>query len=338
MSGTIKKLINEPSAAVDEMLDGFVSAHGDVVALSGPRVVTRAKPNGSKVGVVIGGGSGHEPALLGYVGYGLADAAAIGNIFAAPSADLVYESIVQADHGQGVVLVYGNYTGDVLNCKLAVRRASALGIDVRCVFVSDDVASARREEMDKRRGTAGDIFVFKATGAAAERGMSLDEVDRVARTVNSRARSMGVALTAGELPGAARPIFESIPNEMEIGMGVHGEPGMGRGPLLTADEVGRSLATRILDDFDCPSGSSFAVLVNGFGATPLLEQYLVYRGVRHLIIEKGHSVSRSYVGEYITSLQMAGLSTCLLLLDAELLSLIDAPARSVSFVQTDKDM
>ena len=337
MSGTIKKLINEPAAAVDEMLEGFVAAHGDVVALCGPRVVTRAQPAGRKVGFVIGGGSGHEPALLGYVGYGLADAAAIGNIFAAPSADVVYESIVQADHGQGVVLVYGNYTGDVLNCKLAVRRANAQGIDVRCVFVSDDVASASREEMDRRRGIAGDIFVFKTTGAAAERGMSLDEVERMARTVNARTRSMGVALTAGELPGAAQPIFESSLNEMEIGMGVHGEPGMGRGPLLTADEVGRSLATRILDDFECPTSSSFAVMVNGFGATPLLEQYLVYRSVRRLIIERGHSILRSYVGEYITSLQMAGLSACLLLLDAGVLSLVDAPARAVNFVQMEKD-
>jgi dihydroxyacetone kinase len=286
---------------------------------------------------VIGGGSGHEPALLGYVGYGLADAAAIGNIFAAPSADIIYESICHADRGKGVVLVYGNYTGDVLNCKLAVRRASASGIDVRCVFVSDDIASAGPEEMDKRRGIAGDIFVFKATGAAAERGMSLDEVERVARDVNSRTRSMGVALTAGELPGARKPIFETNPDEMEIGMGVHGEPGMGRGPLQTADETGRSLAARILEDFDCPSGSSFAVMVNGFGATPLLEQYLVYRSARRLVTEQGHNVCRSYVGEYITSLQMAGLSVCMLLVDEEVLSLVDAPARAVSLVQTERE-
>jgi dihydroxyacetone kinase len=337
VTGRIKKLINEPSSVVDEMLEAFVAAHGDRVALRSPRVVARAEAGAAKVGFVIGGGSGHEPAMLGYVGYGLADAAAIGNIFAAPSPEIICDSIVGADRGQGVVLVYGNYTGDVMNCSLALRRANSRGIDVRCVFVTDDVASAARDELGRRRGIAGDIFVFKTTGAAAERGYTLDEVERVARAANVRTRSMAVALTGGELPGAKEPIFESAPGEMELGMGVHGEPGMGRGPLLSAEEVGRLLATRILEDLDCAPGSSFAVLVNGMGATPLVEQYLVYRGARHLVEESGHGVARSYVGEYITSMQMAGLSVSLFLLDDEMLSLLDAPARAVSLVQTERE-
>ena len=199
--GTMKKLINNPEDAVDEMLEAFVAAHDDVVALASPRVVVRSAPASTKVGITIGGGSGHEPAMLGYVGVGLADSAAAGNIFSAPGPEVILASIRAADHGQGVVLLYGNYTGDVLNCRLAIQRARAEGIDVRAVFVSDDVASAPAESAAKRRGIAGDIIVFKAAGAAAESGLSLDEVERVARLTNASTRSMGVALSGAELPG-----------------------------------------------------------------------------------------------------------------------------------------
>ncbi|MGC9974525.1 MAG: dihydroxyacetone kinase subunit DhaK, partial [Gaiellaceae bacterium] len=331
--GTVKKLINDPAAAVDEMLDAFAFAHRDLVSLATPRVIARAQPASGKVGLTIGGGSGHEPAFLGYVGVGIADSAATGNIFAAPAPDVVLESIRRADHGLGVVLVYGNYSGDILNCRLAIQRATAQGIDVRSVFVSDDVASAPPDEHEQRRGIAGDLIVFKVTGAAAEAGMTLDEVERVAQKANANTRSMGVALTGAELPGAAQPIFECGPDEMEVGLGVHGEPGVSREPLRPAAEVGRLLAERILEDFDCPPGSRVALLINGLGATPPVEQYLVYRAVRDFVTERGMTIERSYVGEFITSLQMAGLSATITLLDDELLSLLDAPARTVAFVQ-----
>jgi dihydroxyacetone kinase-like protein len=331
--GTVKKLINDPAAAVDEMLEAFTAAHSDLVVLGAPHVVERSRPASSKVGVAIGGGSGHEPAFLGYVGVGMADTAAVGNVFAAPSADIVLESIRRANHGIGVVLLYGNYTGDRLNCRRAVQRAAADGIDVRSVFVSDDLASASRDEIDKRRGIAGDIIVFKITGAAAESGMTLEEVERLARTANSNTSSMGIALTGAEIPGAAEPIFECGSNEMEVGLGVHGEPGVSREPLRSASAVGRLLAERVLADLRCPTGSRVAVLVNGLGSTPLMEQYLVYGSVRDLLTERGIRIERSFVGEFITSLQMAGLSVTVTVLDDELLRLLDAPARTVAFVQ-----
>ena len=331
--GTMKKLMNDPAAAVDEMLDAFVSAHGGVVSLCAPRVIDRAEPSIGKVGLAIGGGSGHEPAFLAYVGLGLADSAAIGNVFAAPGSEVIFESIRRANHGEGVVLVYGNYSGDVLNCRLAVQRAKSEGIDVRSVFVSDDVASARSSEIGRRRGIAGDFIVFKATGAAAESGMTLDEVERVARKANDATRSMGVALSGAELPGASQPIFTCGPDEMEIGLGVHGERGVSRGPLRSADEIGRLLAGHILDDIECLRESRVAVLINGLGGTPSIEQYLVYRAVRDLLAERGIVIQRSYVGEFLTSLQMAGLSVTITLLDDELLELLDAPAKTVAFSQ-----
>lgn len=331
--GTLKKLINDPTDVVDELLEAFVAAHIDIVVLHAPRVVARAVPAEDKVGVSIGGGSGHEPAMIGYVGEGFADSAAAGNIFAAPGPDVILESIRAADHGRGVVLLYGNYSGDVLNCRLAIQRAAAEGIDVRSVYVSDDVASAPPEEAEKRRGIAGDIIVFKAAGAAAETGMSLDDVERIARSANASTYSMGVALSGAELPGAPAPTFECGPDEMEVGLGVHGEPGISREKLGTADEVGTLLAERILEDAECPSGAKVAVLVNGLGATPPVELYLVYRSARRLLEERGIDVVRTYVGEFITSLQMAGLSVTVTKLDGELLSLLDAPARTVRFVQ-----
>lgn len=331
--GTIKKLINDPADIVDELLQAFVAAHGDIVSLQAPRVVSRAKPAEGKVGITIGGGSGHEPAMLGYVGVGLADTAAAGNIFAAPSPDVIAESIRLADHGMGVVLGYGNYMGDVLNCRLAIQSVAAEGIEVRTVFVSDDVASAPKEDIDKRRGIAGDIIVFKVAGAAAERGLPLDEVERLARKANARTRSIGVALSSPELPGAASPTFESPVGAMEVGLGVHGEPGISREPLRSANDVGRMLTERILADGDFPSGSQVSVLINGLGATPTLEQYLIYRAVGELLAEREISVARSYVGEFITSLQMAGLSVTITLLDAELLSLLNDPAKSVRFLE-----
>jgi dihydroxyacetone kinase len=326
-----KKLINDPFAAVDEALEGFVAAHADIVALAESRVVVRRVPATNKVGLVIGGGSGHEPAFAGYVGKGMADAAACGNLFASPPPNVILTAIRAADHGYGVVTSYGNYAGDVMNFSLAMQMAGTEGIEVREIRVSDDVASAPKAETGKRRGIAGDIIVFKCLGAAAEQGMSLAEVERVGLKANAATRSMGVALSACVVPGAGRPTFELPDDEMEIGMGVHGEPGIRRGPLQTADEVAQTLVDVILADSDGGGGGDVALLVNGLGATAHLDQFILYRGARRCLEASGLRVVKSYVGEFITSLEMAGASVTVTVLDDELLTLLDAPANAPRF-------
>ncbi len=326
----LKKLINDPFDAVDEMLDGFVAAHADVVRLVAPRVVARRAPGGPKVGLVIGGGSGHEPAFAGYVGRGLADAAALGNVFAAPGPDVCLAAIQAASSGRGVLLAYGNYAGDVLNFDLAAELAAGEGIETRTVRVSDDVASASPAERDRRRGIAGDVFVFKIAGAAAERGDDLAEVERLAGRANAASASIGVALSPCEVPGAGRPTFEIGPDEIEIGMGVHGEPGIKRERLAPADAVAERMVEAIRADWTASGvgGGEVALLVNGLGATAYLDLYILYRATRRLLEAAGCEVSRSFVGEYITSLEMAGASISVLRLDDELRSLLDAPART----------
>jgi dihydroxyacetone kinase len=329
--GVLKKLINDPFDAVDEMVEGFVGAHADVVRLVGERVVARMPPERPKVGLVIGGGSGHEPAFIGYVGAGLADAAAVGNIFAAPSPETCMEAIRAASTGRGVLLSYGNYAGDIMNFGIAAELAAAEGIDVRTVLVTDDVASAPRAEADKRRGIAGDVIVFKVAGAAAERGATLDDVERVARAANAATRTMGVALAPCEVPGAGRLSFELGDDEMEIGLGLHGEPGMRRGPLLSADETAEILVDTILADLDDRSGHEVCLLVDGLGGTAQLDLYILYRAARRALERVGNTVSRSMVGDYITSLEMAGASVSVTILDDELRSLLDAPASTARF-------
>jgi dihydroxyacetone kinase len=331
--GVLKKLLNDPFDAVDEMVEGFVAAHQDLVRLVGPRVVGRSAAERTKVGIVTGGGSGHEPAFLGYVGTGLADAAAVGNVFAAPSPDVCLEAIRAASSGTGVLLLYGNYSGDILNFGMAAERAAAEGIVTRTVVVTDDVASAARAEVDKRRGIAGDVLVLKCAGALAERGASLDDVERVARAANRATHSMGVALSACEVPGSGRLSFELTDDEMEIGLGIHGEPGVRRGPLLGADEIAAILVDALLADLDEPAGNDLALLVNGLGATAHLDLYVLYRAARRGLERAGNRVSWSLVGEYVTSLEMAGASVTVTTLNAELAELLDAPARAAGFVR-----
>jgi len=325
-----KKLINDPFEAVDEALDGFAAAHADLVRLAAPRVIARRTAAVDKVGLVVGGGSGHEPAFAGYVGPGMADAAACGNIFASPPAEVVLEAIHAASSGRGVILAYGNYAGDVMNFGLAAELAGAEGIDVREIRVSDDVASAPHAEAERRRGIAGDIIVFKCVGAAAERGDGLDEVERIARLANAATRSMGVALAPCEVPGSGRPTFELAANEIEVGLGVHGEPGVRRGPLQPADEIARILVETIVADVNGGiDGRRVALLVNGLGATEYLDLYILYRAARRLLEDAAAVVARSFVGEYITSLEMSGASLTVTILDDELTALLDAPARTV---------
>lgn len=325
----LKKLLNDPFAAVDEMLEGYVLAHGDVVSLDSPRVLVRRHPRQGKVGVVIGGGAGHEPAFIGYVGHGMADAAAVGNVFASPSADVCLRAIKAASSGAGVLLAYGNYTGDVLNFDLAAKLAGAEGIDVQSVRVSDDIASAPRGEEGKRRGIAGGVLVFKLVGAAAEAGANLDEVERIGRKANGAIRSIGVALSSCQVPGSARPTFEIGPGEIEIGMGVHGEPGTRRGPLESADNIARTMVAAILADQPAGDGSELALLVNGLGATPYLDLYVLYRAARRELEIAGFSISRSLVGEFVTSLEMGGASITVMRLDDETRKLLDASAGAV---------
>lgn len=326
----LKKLINDPFDAVDELLEGFVVAHADVVRLAAPRVVARRVAAPAKVGLVIGGGSGHEPAFAGYVGSGLADAAACGNVFAAPSPDVCLEAIRAASSGRGVLLAYGNYAGDVLNFDLAAELAAGEGIATETVRVSDDVASAPPAQRAQRRGIAGDLFVFKVAGAAAERGDDLAAVAALARRANAACRSLGVALSACEVPGSGRPTFEIGPDELEIGMGVHGEPGLRRGTLQPADAVAEQMLEAILADWraDGVAGGEAALLVNGLGATPYMDLYILYRAARRGLEAAGWTVTRSFVGEYVTSLEMAGASFSVLRLDDELRELLDAPART----------
>ena len=326
----LKKLLNDPFDAVDEMLDGFVTAHADVVRLAAPRVVARREAAHDKVGLVVGGGSGHEPAFAGYVGAGLADAAACGNVFAAPSPDVCLDAIRAASSGRGVLLCYGNYAGDVLNFDLAAELAADEGIATATLRVSDDVASARPQDRAARRGIAGDLFVFKVAGAAAERGEDLAGVAALAGRANDACRSLGVALSACEVPGSGRPTFEIGPDELEIGMGVHGEPGIRRGTLEPADAVAEQMLEAILADWraDGVDGGEAALLVNGLGATPYMDLYVLYRAARRGLEAAGWTVSRSFVGEYVTSLEMAGASFSVLRLDDELRALLDAPART----------
>lgn len=328
-TGYYKKLINDPFDAVDEALEGFVAAHAGLVRLAAARVVARHSPVATpKVGLVVGGGSGHEPAFAGYVGEGIADAAACGNVFASPPPDVILNAIHAASSGRGVLLAYGNYAGDVLNFGLAAELASAQGIDVRDIRVTDDVASAPPAAVDKRRGIAGDVIVFKCAGAAAERGDSLDEVERIARKANAATRSMGVALYGCEVPGSGRPTFDLAGDEIEIGMGVHGEPGIRRGPVQPVAEIASALVETIVLDVGGVRATEVALLVNGLGATAHLDQYILYRDARRALETAGANVSRSYVGEYVTSLEMSGASVTVTVLDEELLALLDAPART----------
>ena len=331
---TTKKIINDGANAVDEMLAGTLAAHpGHVRAIEGsPRsLVSIHGPRPGKVGLVVGGGSGHEPTFLGYVGKGLADAAAVGNVFASPPPDPIIECAKAVDGGAGVLFLYGNYAGDVMNFDMAAEMLAMDDVEVRTVLTTDDVASAPRDQREKRRGVAGNVFVFKAAGAASDRMMSLDECVRVARHANDRTFTMGVALSACSLPQTRKPNFEIGDDEMEIGMGIHGEPGVERGPLRSADAITDHLMDRILEEMAAKPGDRVAVLVNGMGSTPLMELYIMMARVKARLDEAGLVIHTSLVGNYCTSLEMAGASVTLMHLDEELQSLIDHPCDCAMF-------
>lgn len=332
----MRKLINDPNAFVDEMLDGLLLAHPDRLkaASEDRRALVRADaPGQGRVGIVTGGGSGHLPVFLGYVGEGLCSGVAVGNVFSSPSAEQILAATRGVSGGAGVLYLYGNYGGDVLNFDLAADLADAEDIATKTVVVSDDVASAPRERSGDRRGIAGLFFAYKCAGAAAERGDSLDDVAAAAAAAVAGTRTMGVGLSPTILPAAGKPTFELDDGEMEIGIGIHGEPGVHRGPLESADAVTTRLVEAIVDDLDVGSGDRLAVLVNGLGATPLEELYIMYRKAHELLTARGATIHRPYVGEFATSLEMAGASISVLRLDDELTTLLDAPAASPFFRQ-----
>lgn len=331
----MKKLINQVEQVVDDMLDGFTAAYPQYVKrVAGSTVVTRAGgPTAGKVGLVSGGGSGHEPSHGGFVGYGMLDAAVAGAVFTSPTPDQVLAGIKAADGGAGVLLVIKNYTGDVMNFEMAGELAQAEGIEATAVVVNDDVAVENSTYTTGRRGIAGTVFVHKIAGARAQAGGSLDEVKAVAEKVIANVRSMGMALTPCIVPAAGKAGFELGLDEVEIGMGIHGEPGTHREKLRTAAETTTHLMTRIMEDLGLKAGEEVAVLINGLGSTPMMELLIANKTVAEMLHEAKVMVHRTYVGEFMTSLEMAGFSVSLLRLDAELKGLLDAPAEAPALRQ-----
>lgn len=330
----MRKIINAPEAFVDEFVEGILLAHPDMVKTPGDdiRVLVRADaPVAGRVGIVTGGGSGHLPLFKGYVGTGLCSGVAIGNVFSSPSSEQVFEATKAVDGGAGVLYLYGNYGGDVLNFDLAADMADLEDIRTATVVGRDDVASQPKDRKLDRRGVAGIIFAYKAAGAAAERGDSLEEVTAAAEDVVEHTATIGIGLAPTILPTTGRPSFELPEGEMEIGIGIHGEPGSRRGPLETADEVAEHFVQALIEDLGLTDGSRVAVLVNGLGATPLEELYLLYRRTHQLLAERGITIAKKYIGEYATSLEMAGASVSLLDLDDARLELLEAPALSPFF-------
>lgn len=323
-----KKLINSPDDLIAELIEGMVSAHPNHLTVEGETgraIVALNGPRDGKVGIVVGGGSGHEPAFAGYVGKGLADAAPLGNIFASPSPAQIMDAGFAADGGAGVLFLYGNYTGDVMNFGMAEEGMAKQGIVARSFVTTDDVASAPRDKISERRGIAGNFFVFKAAGAAADMGASLEEVEAAARRANDATRTMGVALSACSMPQTGKANFEIPDGEMEIGMGIHGEPGIARVPAESADAVTDRLLHPILDELAVTQGDRVAVLVNGLGSTTLLELYLLHRRVAEILKSRQVDIHHSWVGEYCTSLEMGGASVSIIKLDDDLTRWLDHP-------------
>jgi dihydroxyacetone kinase len=332
----VKKLMNQPGGFVDEMIEGLLLAYPDQIKSVGGtnRALVRADaPVADRVGIVTGGGSGHLPVFLGYVGRGLASGVAIGNVFSSPTIEQIAAATRGVHAGKGVLYLYGNYSGDVLNFDSAAEIVDAEGIHVETVLVADDVASAPPERRANRRGVAGLFYAYKIAGAKAEAGGTLDEVKAAALKTVAASHTMGVGLTPCVVPTVGKPTFSLGENEMEIGIGIHGEPGIRRGQLLTADEITEDIVGRLLADLEPQSGDEVSVLVNGLGATPLEELYIIYRKVDQILASRKIKIYRRYIGEFATSLEMAGCSITLLKLDDELKALLDAPASSPFFLQ-----
>jgi dihydroxyacetone kinase-like protein len=325
----MKKLINLPDNVVDEALAGVALAHADLVRVESPNIVVRKDaPRQGKVGVISGGGSGHEPMHGGFVGRGMLDAACPGAVFTSPVPDQMLAATQAVNGGAGVLHIVKNYTGDIMNFELAAELARAEGIDVEAVVIADDVAVKDSLYTAGRRGVGGTVLAEKIVGAAAEEGADLATVKALCEKVQDNVRSMGMALTSCTVPAAGKPTFDIGDDEMEIGIGIHGEPGRERRKLAPADEITEALATPIIEDLPFQSGDRVLAFVNGMGGTPLLELYVVYRKLAEILDGRGVTITRNLVGNYITSLEMAGCSITLLKLDDELTRLWDAPVNT----------
>ena len=331
----MQKIINDPSLVVDQMLEGFVKANSDLVSTTENERVLKYKnaPVKGKVGVVTGGGSGHKPAFVGYIGRNMVDAVAVGELFSSPPAQMFYDAIREADAGAGVAILYGNYAGDNMNVAMAIEQAEDDGILVGKVVANDDVPSAPSSDRSRRRGVAGEILMWKVGGAKAAMGGSLEEVLAVAQKAIDNTRSMGVGLSPCILPEVGHPNFTIEPGTMEIGIGHRGEPGIGVAPRESAEQIARRMCDVILPDLPFKSGDEVVVLVSGLGSTPLMEQYILYGEVEKILESKGIKVHKSLVGNYFTSLEMAGATLSVMRLDDELKECFDYEADAVSFKQ-----
>ncbi len=334
----MQRILNNPDNIVEEMLEGFLKAHPDLVeATDNPRAVKSVYPTQGRVAVVTGGGSGHKPAFIGFCGENLCDGIAVGEICSSPTAKAFLDTFTAVDGGKGVACLYGNYSGDNMNVKMAVKMAKKQGLTVKTVVCNDDVASAPFAEREKRRGIAAEMIMYKCGGAMAATGADLDEVIRVAQKSVDWSRSAGIGLTPCTLPAVGHPNFEIKEGTMEVGVGPHGEPGMEVRPLETAAGMAKIMTDVVLGDFenDLPigDGDEICVLINGMGATPLNELYVLYNEVTKLMKEKGISVYRSYVGNYLTSMDMMGASLTVTKLDDELKKMLDTPVYSMGLRQ-----
>jgi dihydroxyacetone kinase-like protein len=337
----MKKFLNKPEDFVDEMIEGIIAAHPDQLTYveNDLRCIVKAgEKKKGKVGLATGGGSGHLPLFLGYVGEGMLDGCSVGGVFQSPSAEQMLNVTKAIDAGAGVLYIYGNYGGDILNFDMAAEMAEVEDINVMSLVGADDVASASKGEENKRRGVAGIFFVYKIAGAKADELAPIDEVKRVAEKAAANVRTMGVALTPCIVPEVGKPGFTIGEDEMEIGMGIHGEPGIHRGKLKPADEVVNTMMSAILEDLPFQKDDEVAVLINGLGATPKEEMYIVYRRINQILKENDLSVFHVYVGEFATSMEMAGFSISLLQLDDELKRLLAKPARTPFFEQVQLDV
>ena len=333
----MRKIINHPDHVEDETVSGILKAFPNYLKRveGSTRALVRADaPFAGKVGIATGGGSGHLPLFLGYVGEGLATGCCVGNVFSSPSSDDMLDVTKAIDGGAGVLYLYGNYSGDTMNFDMASEMADMEGIKVLTTLGADDVTSAPIEEKERRRGVAGIVFPFKIAGAAAEEGRDLDAVHAIANKASFNTRSMGVALSGTTIPAAGTPGFEVAEGEMELGMGIHGEPGVQVGPLLTADEIAGQMLDRILPDLPFSSGDTAAVMVNSLGATAPEELYILFNKASEILGDRGINIHKTIIGEYATSMEMSGASISLCKLDDdEMVTLLDAPAYSPLLLQ-----
>ncbi len=327
----MQRFINDPDYVVEDMLKGFVKAHDDIIMRSetNDRVVQYINaPVEGKVGLVTGGGSGHEPAFLGYVGKNMMDAVAVGEVFSSPSAQAFYDAFMAVDSGKGVACLFGNYAGDNMNVKMAVRKAKKQGVTVKYVTANDDVASSPKETKEKRHGIAGGVFMWKIGGARAALGGDLDEVIASAQKAVDNTRSICVGLEPCAIPAVGHPNFEIADGNMEFGIGHHGEPGINVQKLEPAKEIAVKMAKTVIDDMEPEEGSEVAVLLSGLGATPVMELYILYDEIENYLKEQGLSVYKVFIGDYVTSLDMNGAALTVMKLDDELKELLDYEAKS----------